>query len=66
MSDLEGDGVGHSVLLCCDLSHLFLYVFLCGSLHIDVIAVSTGIVAGDCLGTHTHTNTIIFVSIIAA
>lgn len=66
MSDLEGDRVVHGVLPCCDLSHLFLYVFLCGSLHIDVIAVSTGIVAGDCLETRTRANTIIFVSMIPA
>lgn len=65
-SDLEGN-FAHVVLPGCDLLHLFLYVFLCGALHIDVITVSTGIVAGDGLEIHTHTrsHTIVFKCIIS-
>lgn len=53
MPDLECDFVGQSVLPGCDLLHLLLYVLLCGSLHVDVIAVSTGVVAGDGLGAQS-------------
>lgn len=51
-TDLEGNFVSHGVLLCCNLIHLLLDVFLCGSLHIDVIAITAGVVAGDGLDTH--------------
>lgn len=47
MSDREGDFVVQGVLPGCDLLHLLLYVLLRGPLHVDVIAVSTGVVAGD-------------------
>lgn len=53
MSYLEGEGVVHIVLPGCNLFHLLLNVLLCGSLYVYVVAVSTGIVAGDGLGTHT-------------
>lgn len=46
MSDLEANFLA-GILPHCDLLHLVRNVLLCGSIHIDVIAVSTSIVAGD-------------------
>lgn len=47
LTDLEGDFLSQGVLPCFDLIHFLLDVFLCGSLHVDVIAVTAGVVAGD-------------------
>lgn len=54
-SDLEGNFIVQVVLPACDFLHFLLYVFLHGSFHVDVIAVSTGVVAGDGLDTQTRT-----------
>lgn len=47
VSDLESDFITNTVPLHYDLLHLFLYVFLCGSFHVNVIAITASIVAGD-------------------
>lgn len=51
LTDLEGDFLSHGVLPCFDLIHFLFDVFLCGSLHVDVIAIAAGVVAGDGLDT---------------
>lgn len=52
-TDLKGQFVS-GVLPGHDLAHLLRDVFLCGSLHIDVITVRAGVVAGDGLDVEKH------------
>lgn len=39
-----------SVVSLCYLFNFILDAFLTGALHVDIVAVRTGIVAGNCLG----------------
>lgn len=54
LADLEGNFVSDGVLSRGDLLHLLLDVFLGGSLHVDVIAIAAGVVAGDGLETREY------------